>query len=82
MYIRVSVHVSVSASVCVSVRVCVHAPVTPGLRPGFDLGATETIWNRGQFAERTYDWSHRSWVIARAKSVAAMSMVMFTTSNL
>ena len=52
------------------------APVTPGLRPGYDLPATEKCWNRGQIVEGTYDWSHRSWVIARAKSVVASSMVM------
>ena len=56
------------------------APVTPGLRPGYDLHATEKCWNRGQIVERTYDWSQRSWVIARATS--ARSMVMFKTSNL
>ena len=56
------------------------APVTPGLRPGYDLPATEKCWNRGPIVERTYEWSHRSydwsqrsWVIARAKSVATMS---------
>ena len=30
------------------------APVTPGLRPGYDLPATEKCWNRGQIVERTY----------------------------
>ena len=49
------------------------APVTPGLRPDYDLPATEMCWNRGQIVERTYDWSQRAWVIARAKSVAARS---------
>ena len=58
------------------------APVTPGLRPGYDLPATEKCWNRWQIVDRTYDWSQRLWVIARAKSVAARSMVMFKTSNL
>ena len=43
----------------------------PGLRPCYDLPATETCWNRGQIVERTYDWSQRSCVITRAKSVAA-----------
>ena len=32
------------------------APVTPGLRPGYDLPATEKNWNRGQIEERMYDW--------------------------
>ena len=58
------------------------APVTPGLRPGYDLPATETCWNRGQIVERTYDWSQRSWVIAKAKSVAARSMVNLSCSKL
>ena len=56
------------------------APITPGLRRGYDLPATEKCWNRGQIVERTYDWSRRShdwsqrsWVIARAKSVVARS---------
>ena len=49
------------------------APVAPGLRPGYDLPATEKCWNHGQIVERTYDWLQRSWVIARAKSVAARS---------
>ena len=31
------------------------APVTPGLRPGYHLPATEKCWNRGQIVERTYD---------------------------
>ena len=31
-------------------------PVTPGLRPGYDLAGTEKYWNRGQIVERTYDW--------------------------
>ena len=29
------------------------ALVTPGLRPGYDIGATETCWNRGQIVKRT-----------------------------
>ena len=38
------------------------APVTPGLRPGYDqvnydLPATVKCENRGQVVERTYDWS-------------------------
>ena len=37
------------------------APVTPGLRPGYDLPATVICENRGQVVERTYDWSQRSW---------------------
>ena len=58
------------------------APITPGARPGYDLYATEKCWNRRQIVERTYDWSQRSWVIAKTKSVVARSMVMFKTSNL
>ena len=61
-------------------------PVTPGLRPGFDLPAIEKCFNRGQIEERTYDWSQRSydwsqrsWAITRGKSVATRSMVMFKT---
>ena len=57
-------------------------PVTPGLQPGYDLPATGKCWNRGHVVERTYDWSQRSWVIARAKSVVTRSMVMFKTSNM
>ena len=37
------------------------SPVTPGLRPGYDLPATVKCENRGQVVERTYDWSQRSW---------------------
>ena len=37
------------------------APVTTGLRPGYDLPATVRCENRGQVVERTYDWSQRSW---------------------
>ena len=57
-------------------RTSCSKPVTPGLRPGYDVAATNTIWNRRQIVERTYDWSHRSWVIA------TRSMVMFKTGNL
>ena len=60
----------------------IYAPVTPGLRSGYDLPATEKCWNRGQIVLRTYDWSQRSWVIAMAESVVARSMVMFKTYNL
>ena len=52
------------------------------LGPGYDLAAIEKCWNRGQIVQRTPDWSQRSWVINRAKSVATRSMVMFKTSNL
>ena len=61
-------------------HVC-KAPVTPGLRPGYDLPVTEKLGIVGKIVERTYDWSQRSWVIARAKSVAARSYVMFKTSH-
>ena len=57
------------------------APVTPGLRPGYDLPVTEKCLNRGQIVERTYNRSQRSWVIARAKSVAARSYVMLKPSH-
>ena len=57
---------------CHNARYCrIKAPVAPGLR--HDLPATEKCLNRGQIVERTHDWSQRSWVIARAKSVAARS---------
>ena len=49
------------------------APVTQGLRPGYDLATTDIFRNRGQIVERAHDWSRRSWMIARAKSVAARS---------
>ena len=42
------------------------------------LPATEKRWNRGQIVERTYDWSQRSWVIARAKSVVARCSKLLT----
>ena len=58
------------------------APVTPGLRPGYDLPANGKCWNRRKIVERTYDWSQRSWVIARAKSVAARSYVMLKPSHI
>ena len=29
------------------------------------MPATEKCWNCGQIVERTYDWSHRSWVIVK-----------------
>ena len=64
----------------------VQNPVTPGLRPGYDLPAIEKCCNRGQIEDRMYDWSQksyvwsqRSWEIARGKSVATRSMVMFKT---
>ena len=57
-------------------------PVTPGLRPGYDVAATKTIWNRREIVGRTYDWSQRACVLARGKSVATRSMVMFKTCNL
>ena len=52
------------------------APVKPQSHRAYGQ-VTEKCWNRGQIVERTYDWSQRSWVVARAKSVAARSMVMF-----
>ena len=36
------------------------ATVTPVLRPGYDLPATEKCWNRGQIVERTYDLCDQS----------------------
>ena len=49
------------------------SPSHTGLTAGYDLPAAEKCWNRGQIVERTYYWSQRSWMIARAKSVAARS---------
>ena len=49
-------------------------PVTPGLRPGYDLTASVKCENRGQVVERTYDWSQRSWVTVREKCVVTRSM--------
>ena len=40
---------------CDWAKVRPKAPVTPGLRPGYDLPATEKCWNREQIVERTYD---------------------------
>ena len=54
----------------------VKATVTPGLRPGYDLPATENgsiVERTYDWSQRSYDWSQRSWVIARGKSVAARS---------
>ena len=58
------------------------APVTPGLRPGYDLRACEKCWHRRQIVEWPYNWLQMSWVIMGAQSVVAMSMLMFKTSNL
>ena len=58
------------------------APVTPGLRPGYDLPATVRCENRGQVVERTYDWSQRSWPGDRQGKMSCNltgSMVMFKT---
>ena len=58
------------------------APVTPGLRPGYDLPATVSCENRGQVVERTYDWSQRSWPSDRHGKMSCNltgSMVMFKT---
>ena len=44
----------------VSVSIRTKAPVTPGLRPGYDLPAIGKCWNRGRIVERTHDWSERS----------------------
>ena len=58
------------------------APVTPGLRPGYDLPATVRCENRGQVVERTYDWSQRSWPGDRQGKMNCIltgSMVMFKT---
>ena len=57
------------------------APVTPGLRPGYDIPATEKCWNRAQIVERTYHWSLRSLAIAKATSVAARSYIISTPSH-
>ena len=44
------------------------------LRPSNDRFFSESL------AHRRKNWSQRSWLIARGKSVAARSMVMFKTS--
>ena len=36
----------------VVIIVFTNAPVTPGLRPAYDLAATEKWWNRGQIEKR------------------------------
>ena len=46
-----------------------------------NLPAIEKCLNRGPTVERTYDWSQRSWAIARGKSAAIRSMVMFKTGR-
>ena len=76
---RISMRVKLFPSI--SSTVLGKAPVTSGLRPGYDLPATEKCRNRGQIVERTYNCSQRSWVIARAKSVAARLYIMFKTSH-
>ena len=55
------------------------APVTPGLRPGYERPSgerTKKCINRRQILERALDWSLGSLVIAKAKSVAESLMVM------
>ena len=52
----------------------VKAPVTPGLRPGYDLPKNGPIVERTyDWWQRSYDWWQRSWVIARSISVATRS---------
>ena len=48
-----------------------HTGLTTRLRP---IPAIEKCLNRGPIVARTYDWSQRSWVIARDKSVATRSI--------
>ena len=59
--------------------------LAPGLRPCYDLPATEKWANRRKnvrlVAEVVRLVSQRSWVIARGKSVATRSMVMFKTGR-
>ena len=58
------------------IQALTKAPVTPGLRPGYDLPATEKWANRRKnydWWQRSYDWWQRWWVIARGKSVATRS---------
>ena len=55
-----------------------HTGLTNSLRRSCD----NTIWNRRQIVEITHDWSQRSWVNARGKSVATRSMIIFNISNL
>ena len=53
-------NISLSISVSSNITCLSQAPVTPGLRPGYDLPATEKCWNRGQIVEGTYDLPQRS----------------------
>ena len=46
------------------------------------VGKSKKERTTGRIGRRPYDWSQRSWVIARGKSVATRSMVMFKTWNL
>ena len=60
------------------------APVTPGLRPCYDLPATENgpiVEITYAWSQRSYDWPQRSCVIARGKSVAASSWSCSKPSN-
>ena len=54
-------------------RACDH--VTTYIRP-------QNKTNRRQIANKSYDWSQKSWVIVRANLVAARSMIMFKTLDL
>ena len=61
----------------------------PQSHQAYDQVTTYLRPKHWQIVERTYDWSQRSyywsqrsWVIARGKSVATRSMIMFKTCNL
>ena len=58
-----------------------HTGLTIRLRRSCDQKKLQSSTNRRQIVERTYDWSHKSWVIAWGKSVATKLMVMFKTCN-
>ena len=59
-----------------------HTGLTIRLRRSCEQNNFQPFTNRRQLVERTYDWSQRWWVIARDKSVATKSMVLFKTCNL
>jgi len=62
---------------CSPTTMQLKARVTPDLIPCYDLARTKTYWNRWQVVDRSHDWSQRSWLITRPKSVVARSMIMF-----
>jgi hypothetical protein len=50
------------------------APVTPSLRPVYNLYTTDSFSNL-KIVERAQDWSSKSWVIASPKLIAAKSFI-------